>query len=80
MRRMSIKEVTDMLQGMERPQLEEMALAYVLNHAQVCGVAGREQGGHRSEEEIRRSVREMSSQQLAELLAPSAWIAQAMAA
>lgn len=45
MRRMSIREVTDMLQGMEHPQLEEVALAYVLNHAQVCGVAGKEHGG-----------------------------------
>ena len=69
-----------MLQGMERSQLEELALAHVLNHAQVCGIAGKEQGGHRSEEEIRQSLSQMSSRELADLLAPAAWIAQSMAA
>lgn len=73
----TLQAVVEALARLERRDLEEIALAYVRSHAEVCRLAGTtEHGGeqHASDSELARRIGEMSDQQLAELLGPAAWL------
>jgi hypothetical protein len=79
----TLHAVVEALEALEQGDLEEIALAYVRTHAQVCRLAGSTEhaGGtehveehHASDAELAQRVGEMSVQQLAELLGPAAWL------
>lgn len=71
----SLQEALAVLERLERSQLEELALEYVQSHARLCRLAaGVEHGeeSHASDAELAERVRDLSEEQLAELLAPAA--------
>lgn len=70
----SLQAAADALERLERPQLEELALGCVRSHAQICRLAaGVEHGeeAHASDTELAQRVRELSIEQLVELLGPA---------
>lgn len=73
----SLQAVVEALGALERRDLEEIALAYVRTHAQVCRLAAgtdHVEEQHATDAELAQRIGEMSDQQLAELLGPAAWL------
>jgi hypothetical protein len=73
----TLHAVVEALGRLKRRDLEEIALAYVRSHAQICHLAsGTEhvEEQHASDAELAQRIGEMSLQQLAELLGPAAWL------
>lgn len=74
----TLHSVVDALDGLERADLEEVAVEYLLAHARMCRLAnGAEHAGddHATDEQMTQRIGEMSTHELAELLAPPAWLA-----
>ena len=72
----TLHEVEEALRGLEPDELHEMAYQMARSHAEVCGLTSRVGGcSHIPGEETRDRVDGMTASELAELLAPTAWIA-----
>lgn len=63
------------LAGLDRPDLEELALEYVKSHAAVCAITCAGEDDHVSDADMADKIGAMSTEQLATMLAPAAWIA-----
>jgi hypothetical protein len=73
----TLHAVVEALERLERADLEEVAFEYLRSHAQICRLAsGAEhvEDTHASDPELTQRVGELSSQQLAEMLGPGAWL------
>lgn len=71
----SLQEAVEILERLERSELEGLALEYVQSHARICGLAaGTEHGeeSHASDADLAGRLRDLSVEQLAELLGPAA--------
>jgi hypothetical protein len=74
----TLHSVVEVFARLERADLEEVAVEYSLAHARMCRLAsGAEHAGddHATDEQMTQRIGEMSTHELAELLAPPAWLA-----
>ena len=76
MRVTTLHEVEEALRDLNPDELHEMAYQMARSHADVCGLTSSIGGcSHISSEETRDRVDGMTAHELAQLLAPTAWIA-----
>jgi hypothetical protein len=74
----TLHSVVEALARLERGDLEEIAVEYLMAHGRLCGLASgapHAADQHATDEQMAQRLGEMSTHQLAELLAPSAWLA-----
>jgi hypothetical protein len=74
----TLHAIVEGLERLDRPDLEEAAFEYVRGHAQISRLAGAATGagaGYASDDELTQRIGEMTTRQIAELLAPAAWLA-----
>lgn len=80
-----LEAVKAALRKKSREELEDLVLAESMAHARVCSIAGYQPSGqeehrHATETEIRERIKGKSTEDLVDILAPSALVAEAVKA
>ena len=72
----TLHAIEEVLSKMERPDLEELAFEYAKSHASVCAISDAgEAEVHADDGSMADRIGAMSTEQIATMLAPAAWIA-----